>query len=306
MMKHYSYTLLFCIISILLFSCKEPQEKISERWVFTHLQTPASKAMAKAFDPAVLDEMFAGLDKKVQGNRLVLEKDGTCFGVLMNCYFTGTWSWSNVGPMVVTQIDYPKKMNLKWQVYKQARKQVDFMVDAGNLVQLYQLDTSNNDRSETLAWLKDQTGEWTMIAERERAGFDQQNPDPWSPAMNRWRLKPTQSESRQQLKDRVRNHLQFMNSFFDFICRDERFWVSQDWFFSPIKTGNSGTALVKERSIPAKWYQCFYDSAQAKQGYYMLQTACHSDIKIPDENNSIVFNRLMLAEILSAFDKAYK
>jgi hypothetical protein len=296
----------FLLCLLLFFSCKEPKEKISERWVFTHLQTPASKAMAKAFDPAVLDEMFAQLDKKVQGNRLVLEKDGSCFGVLMNCYFTGTWSWSNVGPMVVTQIDYPKKMNLKWQVHKQATKKVDFMVDADNLVQLYQLDSHNDDNTQTLAWIKEQRGEWTITAEREREEFDKQHPDPWSPAMNRWRLKPSQAESRQQVKERVRNHLQFMNSFFDFICRDERFWVSQDWFFSIIKTGRTGTALISEKNIPRKWFDCFYDSAQAREGYYMMKTAFHSDVKVPDEDNSIVFNRLMLAELLRAFDKAYQ
>jgi len=300
------------VVSFLLFSlsfllsCKEPREKISERWVFTHLQTPASKAMAKAFDPRVLDEMFAELDKKIQGNRLVLEKNGSCYGVLMNCYFTGTWTWSNVGPMVVTQIDYPKKMNLKWQVHKQGGKQVDFMVEANNLAQLYQLEPNNEDNSEILPWLQAQKGEWSITAEREKEDFDQMHPDPWSPEMNHWRLKPNQPETRQQLKERVRNHLQFLNSFFDFICRDERYWVSQDWFFSIVKTGNNGTALIAEKNIPQKWINCFYDSAQAVQGYYMMKTAFHGDVKIPDESNSIVFNKLMLAELMRTFDKAYK
>ena len=91
-------------------------------------------------------------------------------------------------------------MNLKWQVHEQAGKTVDFMVDAHNLLQLYQLEPNKDDSTEMLAWLKEQKGEWSVTAEREREDFDQMHPDPWSPDLNRWRLKPAESESRQQFE----------------------------------------------------------------------------------------------------------
>lgn len=299
--------ILIAFFAIMVVGCRSNQDKISQRWVFTSLQTPSSKALAKAFDESVLNEVHMMLDKKVQGNRLVLEKDGKCFGVLMNCYVTGRWTWSNVGPMVLTQIDFPKKINLKWQVHKQANKQVEFMVRADKLMELYQLDASKEDSIKTADWVVQENGEWTITAESEKTDFDSENADPWSPEMNRWRLKPQSAESKQQLQDRVRNHLQFLISFFKFISQEkERFWVSQDWFSSIVVTGNSGTALRAEGRIPKEWYQCFYDSTQALRGYYMLRTAFHGGIKIPTETNSIIFNKEMLEEILRVYNNIYK
>lgn len=262
--------------------------------------------MAKAFEASVLEEMTDELNKKVKGNRLVLEDNGTCFGVLMNCYFTGRWNWSNIGPMVVTQIDYPEKAILKWQVNNLGYKKVDLTVDAEKLLQLYQVSHDKEDSTKEYEWLLEQKGNWIIGAEREKAEFTPEDPDPWSPAMNKWRLKPTAPESKSQLETRVRNHLHFMYSFFSFICTGDRYWVSQDWFFSVVKPASNGTALLSIKNIPAKWYQCFYDSSQAMQGYEMLRSTFHGGIKIPKESDSYLFNKLMLGELLRVFDKLFK
>ena len=141
------------------------------------------------------------------------------------------------------------------------------------------------------------------MAESESNKFTDMEADPWSPALNKWRLKPTGAETDAELKKRVRNHLHFMYSFFSFAIQGERYWVSQDWFFSVIKPGNNGTALLSPKKIPHAWYGCFYDSAQAIKGLGLLRKTFYAKIDIPKESNSIVFNKLMLGELLKVFDK---
>src|SRR4029078_249138 len=95
------------VVTASLFSCQNDQQKISRRWVITDLQTPSYKVLAKAFDPGVIADLTAALKKKVQGNRLILDKNGECYGVLMNKYFTGRWDFIQKENWVVTHIYFP-------------------------------------------------------------------------------------------------------------------------------------------------------------------------------------------------------
>jgi hypothetical protein len=303
-MRFFIRELLFIACGACFVACQSGEQRISRRWVFTDLQTPSSKALAKAFDAGLVDELTADLRKKIQGNRMILDKDGKCYGVLLNHYFTGHWDYSNTAQAVFTHFDYPKKADLKWTIVNNSFSKSKFDIDVSKL---QQMDRSLSDTSveteEVSTRLLDQSGIYTIAAESESADFDEKDSDPWSPSLNQWRLKPANSESADEIKKRVRNHLHFMYSFFSFAIRGERYWVSQDWFFSVIKPGNNGTALLSVRNIPSQWYSCFYDSTQAMQGYELLRKAFHEDLKIPKESNSIVFNKLMLEQLLSVYDK---
>ena len=291
------------IISMFFFSCQSDEQRISRRWVFTDLQTPSYKALAKAFDPAALEDLTQALRKKVQGNRLILDKNGECYGVLMNKYITGKWDFSPENKQVITHIDFPKKIDLKWLVKKNGYSAGEFEIDAVNLSQMNKLWTHTDTQGSELTDMLDRQGAYTIIAEPEADQFDEKDADPWSPALNKWRLRPMAAETEAEIKTRVRNHLHFMYSFFSFAIRGERYWVSQDWFFSVIKPGNNGMALLSVKNIPGEWYQCFYDSSQAMEGYGLLRKTFHYDIEVPKESNSIVFNKLMLEQLLAVYDK---
>jgi hypothetical protein len=301
-MRLFPKILFLVICSTFFVACQTNEQRISRRWVFTDLQTPSSKALARAFDAGLVAELTEDLRKKIQGNRLILDKDGTCYGVLLNRYFTGHWDYSNTGQWVITHLDYPKQIDLKWTVTMSGFKNGKFDIEAAKLQQLNETITDSLENSKAVKLL-DQSGIYTAIAESESADFDKKDADPWSPALNQWRLKPTGHEDKSEIKKRVRNHLHFMYSFFSFAIRGERYWVSQDWFFSVIKPGRNGMALLSVKNIPPQWYNCFYDSVEAMQGYELLRETFHRHIKIPDETNSIVFNKLMLEELLSVYDK---
>ena len=302
-MRLFPKILFLIICSTFFVACQTNEQRISRRWVFTDLQTPSSKALAKAFDAGLVEELTADLRKKIQGNRMILEKDGKCYGVLLNHYFTGHWDYSNTAQAVFTHFDYPKKADLKWTVSNNSFSKSEFDIDAGKLQLMDRNMTDTADEKDARNKLLDQNGTYTIMAESESDDFDEKDADPWSPALNQWRLKPTGHEDKSEIKKRVRNHLHFMYSFFSFAIRGERYWVSQDWFFSVIKPGRNGMALLSVKNIPPQWYNCFYDSAEAMQGYGLLREIFHRHIKIPDETNSIVFNKLMLEELLSVYDK---
>lgn len=287
---------------ISLFSCQTNEQLISRRWVFTGLETPTSKAMAKAFDPGLIEELTADLRKKIKGNRLILDKNGTCYGVLLSRYFTGHWDYNTTGKWVITHLDYPEKIDLKWNVDLSGLRKGKFDIEAGKLLQMNETGGDSIAR-ESKAGMMDDTGVYTITAESESDDFDEKDADPWSPALNKWRLKPAAPEDGAAIKERVRNHLHFMYSFFSFAIREERYWVSQDWFFSVIKPGNNGMALLSVKKIPDEWYNCFYDSTEAMQGYELLRKTFHKEIKVPKESNGVVFNKLMLEQLLSVYDK---
>jgi len=296
-------TCFYILLLILMVGCESNEQKISRRWVFTDLQTPSSKALSKAFDESLVRDLTSALRKKIQGNRLILDKNGECYGVLLNRYFTGHWDYSNAAQWVITHLDYPGKIDLKWEVTQSGFGKSQFDIDAGKLQQMNEVVKDTGDQESKATKLLDQKGRYTIIAESETGDFDEKDADPWSPALNKWRLRPTVPETASEIKDRVRNHLHFMYSFFSFAIRGKRYWVSQDWFFSVIKPGNNGIALLSVKNIPPHWYDCFYDSAQAMEGYRLLRKTFYAGIKIPDEPNSIVFNKLMLEQLLTVFDK---
>jgi hypothetical protein len=293
----------FLLLIILLAACKSNQEKITQRWVFTDLQTPSSKSLGEAFEENLVAEITSGLRKKIQGNRLVLDKDGKYFGVLLNRYITGRWEWVNAGPAVITHIDYPQNIDLKWELRKQGSKAVEFVTDAEKMLRLTKAMQEPDDTTEVYDKLLNQQGDWTIAAESETDIFNEKDPDPWSPELNKWRQKPAASETTAQIRQRVRNHLYFMYSFFNFAIKDNRYWVSQDWFFSVLKPASNGLALYSSKKLPSRWCRCFYDSAQAIKGYEMIQKTFHADITVPEESNDLKFNKLMLEKLLEAFDK---
>jgi hypothetical protein len=294
------YTFLF--VCVLLASCKSNEEKIMQRWVFTGLQTPVSKAFGEAFDDNSMVEITGALRNRIQGNRLVLDKDGKCYGVLLNRYITGQWEWVNVEPSIITHIDYPQHIDLKWQLRKQGSKSVEFVTDAEKILRLAKAMQEPGDSAILYDRLLTDKGDWTISAESESDIFDGKSLDPWSPEMNKWRHQPAAPETSTQIRERVRNHLQFMYSFFNFVIKDNRYWVSQDWFFSVLKPASNGLALYSKHKIPVRWYQCFYDSTQAVNGYEMIQRTFHSGIKVPEESDDLKFNKLMLENLLLAFE----
>ncbi|TAD86269.1 MAG: hypothetical protein EAY75_08905 [Bacteroidetes bacterium] len=296
--------LLLAAIVVMLCGCEAPiGEKIQQRWVFTELETPYSEALGKAISQEAYEATKLDMKQLVRGNRLVLADSGRAFGVLMGEYVLGNWKFNSFSNELVTRLQYPKNLKLRWLVKESKGKKLTLQIIP---TQLQKVRTGHADS--TQLELEDALADkqyWSITAEKEDAEFDAENPDPWSPALNAWRAKPTAPENTKQLEARMRNHLEFMYSFFAFASNPERYWVSQDWFFSAIKPGSNGIGIYSPKRVPAQWQAVFYDSAQAAQGYAILRKVFDADIKVPEADNGVEMNKKLLRMLLTEFDRLY-
>lgn len=89
----------------------------------------------------------------------------------------------------------------------------EFEIDPVKLSQMSKLWTHTYTQGSELTDMLDRQCAYTIIAEPESNRFDDIDADPRSPALYKWRLKPTAAETTAEIKTRVRNHLHYMYSF---------------------------------------------------------------------------------------------
>jgi hypothetical protein len=96
--------------------------------------------------------------------------------------------------------------------------------------------------------------------------------DPFYPANNRWRMKPGQAESDEQIRDRVRSFVWFYALFFknnlDRKDRDISFIGLPNCF----TWYNGGIAMQPLFTLDKKWINCFYSEQQATRAYDMVKS----------------------------------
>ena len=94
--------------------------------------------------------------------------------------------------------------------------------------------------------------------------------DPFYPANNLWRVKPTRSETDSFIKKRVINCVLFYQKFF--ADNADRAAPSISFYGLPtcFKWYSGGISLINQDKLGQKWMNCFYNKAQAIQGQQLV------------------------------------
>jgi hypothetical protein len=122
--------------------------------------------------------------------------------------------------------------------------------------------------------------------------------DPFYPANNRWRLKPSCGEDEKQLQKRVKACVHFYALFFNDNYRRHEPDISFIGLPSCFVWYNGGISLSPRLELDKKWINCFYSEDQALQGYEILSTLLNKHgLKWPDHADSWVI------EIQSVLDQ---
>ena len=95
--------------------------------------------------------------------------------------------------------------------------------------------------------------------------------DPYSMENNWWRMKPSEPEANERIKERVLNHLRFWELIFTDAEDYEREWVSYNWFASPLVIAVNGAQLSFYKEIQRQWDCNFFDSSDAQKGYALMR-----------------------------------
>ena len=103
----------------------------------------------------------------------------------------------------------------------------------------------------------------TFYMLRDGDRYASENDDPYSIVYNKWRVKPLKPETPAQLKAHV----------------------LYNWFNTPLIIASNGVALKYYREISTDWSKNFYDTAQARTAYWILNDAFSTKINFLQTDN---------------------
>ena len=108
--------------------------------------------------------------------------------------------------------------------------------------------------------------------------------DPFHPSNNRWRIKPSSSETDKQILDRVKQCIHFYALFFQDNHQRQETDISFIGLPNCFVWYNGGIGLPMEVELDNKWIDCFYSKKEALKGYQMLKTLIEKHVLVWPEH----------------------
>lgn len=96
--------------------------------------------------------------------------------------------------------------------------------------------------------------------------------DPYSSAFHEWRNKPDATESKEQIKKRVLQYLNFLEAFYEHAIENKLENPGGTWYAQPVKFFNNKVSMAYADEL-VDWYNCFYNDEQGIEGYKLLSGA---------------------------------
>jgi len=95
--------------------------------------------------------------------------------------------------------------------------------------------------------------------------------DPFSLQNNKWRIRPTHKESDAEIKNRLYDHCQFWETYFNWALANELSTIDVRSTPTPIKIYGNGFTLKPLEELPANWKSCFYDEEDCSKANAMIK-----------------------------------
>lgn len=104
--------------------------------------------------------------------------------------------------------------------------------------------------------------------------------DPFAKELNTWRIKPKQSETAEQIKNRTVQYLKFLQVYHEFVLLNNIDFITTSWYATPLKMHyRNGVKMVYSNEL-TDWYACFYNVEEGNEGYKLINGAMkNSQIK---------------------------
>lgn len=283
---------MFILLSGCIFS---PQDKISHRWDFAAIDMPNVKGFVDSIKIAYQgDDIKENMEKFFRGNELMLRKDNSYDIVAFKKYMHGAWKYDEPNNRLVladetgqTQpvVFYVDSIGTQWLELKTDGENIRKLIpayDFGSVGYSYLLKNSS----------------FTLFLSRDKDVYWQEKNDPYSKVNNFWRIKPASPETKQQILDRVNNHLHFWKLIVQDAIDNDRGVISFHWFESPLVIASNGSALRNYDDVKDAWETNFYDSTQAREGYALLENCFKKGVKAGEtdshfQNDIIIIDQLI-------------
>ena len=113
------------------------------------------------------------------------------------------------------------------------------------------------------------------------------NRNPFAVNNNKWRMAPGHKETDEELKQRLINHLQFWQLYFEWALDNDVSILDVRSMASPVKLYGNGIGIRRSYEVPAAWRSYFYDSTDSEKARDMLKEVFRkNDIKWPETQNN--------------------
>lgn len=118
---------------------------------------------------------------------------------------------------------------------------------------------------------------------------------------NKWRVKPTKKETDAEIRSRVRNHIEFMQLYFENALEAGLRVVSEPNLASPFEVYSNGISMRKFDEI-RDWQDLFFDGEDAKKGYDIIESEMRKDFALAKTKNAFELNADIFRKLLKMID----
>lgn len=277
--------ILLSIILITTFiGCKKsPDKLITGRWDFVEampVYNDLSSAPITKNAEGKQDKTLTDFSKKsLLSNKLIIRKNGSFDLCLLQCYMHGNWRLDSKLKMLKLT-NAADKDSFAIKIDSSNAGFIQLNADSFFIKKVIALSHTDTAHATPLSIT---SCSFYLFKSYER--YSSEKDDPYSMTSNQWRIKPALAENEQQLKQRVLNHLHFLQLIFKDAVDKDRVQVSYNWFNTPLIMAVNGVALNFFDDIQPDWSKNFYDTAQARQGYQQLRKSFKKKINYLKTDN---------------------
>lgn len=121
--------------------------------------------------------------------------------------------------------------------------------------------------------------------------------NPFSYTNNKWRIKATHKESRQEVTDRLVNHFRYWEQYFRWGLKSDKTSLDVRSLPSPLKMYGNGFALMPVDKWPEEWSRNFYDDTDRQVAFDKIRwTLRNKSVKWPESGHKF-------KQFVSAFEQ---
>jgi hypothetical protein len=131
------------------------------------------------------------------------------------------------------------------------------------------------------------------------AKYDVPTQNPFHPINNQWRIKPTASETDEQLKARIKNNIEHFALILESTIKHNLKTASFRQSPTCYHQYNGGVGLEAKKDLSAAWLDCFFDKNDAERAYKLAEKGMKAEGKAATniknnwvQNNLAVFRHL--------------
>lgn len=216
---------------------------------------------------AKIENAFNNFDSSGnEGLVIRLYENGTYSHFAYNFYAYGNWQWSE-GKKRITLTPTQSKDSSFVQEFKIEKKELQ---NYAIKKVIHQDDKTLVERNEHIAL----------------GIVDVKGKDPFTKELNAWRIRPQKSETKEEIKKRTLDYLQFLLIYHEFMKENKMNVYVYSWYATPIQMHYGNGVRMAYSDELTDWYSCFYSVEEGNEGYKFLGSALRKSKIKPIESKA--------------------